>query len=85
MDHCILEAQKHAHIPILCVALGSYEIDDSEEIRSWLESPGTGQLLRQESIPPRVEFITRRSKRSVQFDTRDTVLDQLLHRSLIMG
>ncbi len=60
-------------------------IDDSEEIRSWLQSPRTGQLLRQESIPPRVEFITRRSKRSVRFDTRDTVLDQLLHRSLIMG
>ena len=26
MDNCILEAQKHSQIPILCVALGSYEI-----------------------------------------------------------
>ena len=54
-----------------------------EEIPLWLASTESGDLLRRESVPPRVELITRRSQHSVRFDTHDQGIGTLIHRSLI--
>lgn len=54
-----------------------------QEVLQWLDSPESGDLVRRESVPPRVELITRRTDHSVRFDTHDQALGKLLHRSLI--
>lgn len=78
LDAAILEAlEESGHPP----RKGAPE--SVREIRPWLDSPESGDLVRREPVPPRVELITRRTDHSVRFDTHDQALGTLLHRSLI--
>ncbi len=55
-----------------------------EAIREWLAEADTGEITDRQEVPPRVSVETRRSRKSILFDTRDHGLNGVvLHRNLV--
>jgi predicted transcriptional regulator len=53
-------------------------------IRTWFEEADRGKVSRRQEVPPRVSVATRRSEKSVLFDTHDHGLnDAILHQNLV--
>ncbi len=59
MENCILEAQKHTHIPILCVALGSYEIYEPDGLTTRRHTNEPISFMRQLGTLTKGGFIGR--------------------------
>ncbi len=56
----------------------------ADSIREWFGEAGTGEISDRQEVPPRVRVETRRSAKSVSFDTCDHGLgDTVLHRNLV--
>jgi hypothetical protein len=54
------------------------------EIREWFREADCGEICDRQEVPPRVRVETRRSKRSVLFDTCDHGMNgAVLHRNLV--
>lgn len=55
-----------------------------DSIREWFNEASAGPVFDRQEVPPRVAVSTRRSERSVEFDTFDHGLDEaLLHKNLV--
>ena len=54
------------------------------EIREWFRESDGGEISDSQEVPPRVRIETRRSAKSVLFDTCDHGFnDAVLHRNLV--
>jgi len=57
-----------------------------DAIREWFQEADAGEISDRQEVPPRVRVETRRSAKSVLFDTCDHGLgDAVLHRNLVMN
>jgi hypothetical protein len=56
----------------------------ADSIREWFDEAGRGEVSGRQEIPPRVSVATRRSEKSVLFDTCDHGFnDAVLHKNLV--
>jgi hypothetical protein len=56
----------------------------ADSIRDWFEEAGRGVVSGRQEVPPRVSVATRRSEKSVLFDTSDHRFnDAVLHKNLV--
>lgn len=56
----------------------------ADSIRDWFDEAGRGEISDRQEVPPRVCVDTRRSEKTVIFDTCDHGLnDAVLHKNLV--
>ena len=80
LDAAVLEAISESHRQ----AKEQKEPVTADSIREWFNEADQGEFSHRQEVPPRVCVGTRRSKRSVLFDTYDHGLnDAVLHKNLV--
>jgi len=72
--------EAHSHLINIPTGLGK----TADSIREWFNEADRGEISGRQEVPPRVSVATRRSEKSVLFDTCDHGFnDAVLHKNLV--